>query len=407
MMAEGYAPISQRYGLVCNIPLHQDADGAFWTDPLWEKDLALHLNYCERFTLASPVSTKPVPDGFAKLDTQRITVWPLRANEGWPRTLANIPHTFSRLKAFAESHDIVHTDGAAWPFPSSFYFLPLRGKVPFFWVVVIESLPWLRQANSIKARVFNRLMGKVMARADARIYTHEGFRTHFGRPASEGVINPASWIDEASVISSADLAQRAARPIDQPCRVLLAGRLLEEKGVGLFLEAIRTYPRSAPPLEVTMIGAGAMEGACREAAADPDLPVRATFLDPVPYGAPFLKVIDEADLVVVPSITNEQPRLIYDAAARGVPVLASRTEGNQSILSDDTGFLFDWNDAAALRTRLQELANRGQDLRATGQRVWERLGQQTHAAMHRDRSHYLAQELKKARDSADPSSNAG
>src|SRR5262249_15177636 len=63
----------------------------------------------------------------------------------------------------------------------------------------------------------------------------------------------------------------------------------------------------------------------------------------------FFDFLQRYHAIVVPSLSDEQPRIVFDAAARGVPVLASDTDGlRPHVENDRTGRLIAPGNANAL-----------------------------------------------------------
>src|SRR6188768_1627689 len=81
--AEPHVRVHVPYLNVINIPLHKDANGAWWGDPLWVKDLLLHLDGITDFRLLCPMAVSPEP-GWIPFDASGmkiITVNP--AGKSW------------------------------------------------------------------------------------------------------------------------------------------------------------------------------------------------------------------------------------------------------------------------------------------------------------------------------------
>jgi glycosyltransferase involved in cell wall biosynthesis len=78
-------------------------------------------------------------------------------------------------------------------------------------------------------------------------------------------------------------------------------------------------------LAVHVIG----EGPSRDSviAAERAVSLSLKYLKPVAYGAPFLNLLQCYHGIVMPSLSDEQPRIVFDAAARAVPIIASDTDG--------------------------------------------------------------------------------
>jgi glycosyltransferase involved in cell wall biosynthesis len=160
--------------------------------------------------------------------------------------------------------------------------------------------------------------------------------------------------------------------------------------VAVALEALALARAGAQPVALDVIGDGPLRPAVAEAAARLG-PTRLRLLDPVPYGAPFLSLLRGYHAVLVPSVSDEQPRILFDAAAQAVPVLASDTEGHRGLIEDGiNGWRFTPGDPGALLAALQRAGEAPQVLRELGMkaRVWAE--SRTHDAMHLARARRLA-----------------
>ena len=76
-------------------------------------------------------------------------------------------------------------------------------------------------------------------------------------------------------------------------------------------------------------------------------------LDPIPYGQPFHAFLRGFDAVIVPSLSNEQPRILFDAFSQAVPVIASATGGIREVVESElTGRLVPPDDVTCLAEAL-------------------------------------------------------
>lgn len=109
--------IDTRYTLFNRIPLWRDADGTWRTDPLWAKDILLHLEYLSDFNICCPVITRPESEGspLPGLDDDRI--FALRIDKGWGSVARNFIPNFAHVRRAVEPGGIMHSGGAGWAFP--------------------------------------------------------------------------------------------------------------------------------------------------------------------------------------------------------------------------------------------------------------------------------------------------
>ncbi len=147
-----------------------------------------------------------------------------------------------------------------------------------------------------------------------------------------------------------------ARQPAGPRRIGVIGRIAPEKGQAEFLEAARILHAEAPDCRFVICGAPLFSDAGgyvrRLEALAEGLPVE--FLGWRENTSPVLAGLD---LLVAPSPRiDATPRVIIEAFAAGVPVVAFRAGGIPEVVSDEvTGFLVDPPDARALAARLQGL----------------------------------------------------
>jgi Glycosyltransferase len=132
---------------------------------------------------------------------------------------------------------------------------------------------------------------------------------------------------------------------------LFVGRLIEEKGVDILLEAARM----APSVQVKIVGDGPEEGALKARAAELGL-TNVEFVGPL-WGAELDGLLSKARFTVVPSLWHENfPYVIIQAFAFGKPVIASNRGGIPELVDHGkTGLLYDSVDPAALADAMQSL----------------------------------------------------
>lgn len=402
-----YPNIDEVYTLFSRIPLLIDENEIIYADDLWALDLKEHFAYIRDLRLCCPLrSVKTAPAGWtpiAELSPDRISR--LREDHGWLAVLANlIPNFFATARA-AKHTKIAHGGCAGWPFPLDYYLLFLKPFFGFKWIVVMESSFWLQPFGSrptLRQRVSHRcnlFFSRACLRlADARIFTQAGYRSlMLGDDISRTLINEAVWVNEEDILSEDALTVRM-QDRSGPVRILVPTRLIAEKGIRTILDAIAlaeahlTKSGVFPALIIDVIGAGAMEDEVRAfIAGHRGQAIKLSFLDPVPYGPAFFSLLGAYEAIIVANLTEEQPRIIYDAFSQGLPCIASRTTGVTQIAEDGrTSWLFAPGSAEDLAERLVQAANDRQGLAVMGARALSFVRDYTHRAMHKKRARFLA-----------------
>lgn len=132
----------------------------------------------------------------------------------------------------------------------------------------------------------------------------------------------------------------------RPSRIVYMGRLGEEKGVRVLLEAWRKWGRKCPELDI--IGDGPLRQELQTLSEQAGLGDRVNFLGQLPF-AKAQERLAQARLMVLPSLCFEGfPMVIREAFALGVPVAASNLGSMPCIVNDGkNGVLIEPGNASA------------------------------------------------------------
>jgi glycosyltransferase involved in cell wall biosynthesis len=384
-----------RYLLALNVLCYRDSNGAHGFDPLWQKDLREHLRYLHHVTLASPCALMG-PGEYGGIDSARLHYRDLPQPSSFWHAMVQMPLTLWRLWTATGEAAIVHTSVAGWPIPMGWLATPLakwRGKKL---VIVVESAPWRLFPGGptgwrarLRAAVFERAARWCLRQADLIVVTHDGYCSLVANSKSCHTI-PAAWIDEEAVVSEA-AAQKAweEKPSD-PAELLYAGRLEPGKGVRTLLEVMEILAARRVAVRLTIIGDGSLREECESAAQRCVGTVEIRVQSPIAYGSDFFDLLRRHRALLTPSLSDEQPRIVYDAFSQAVPVIASDTPGlSRSVLDGVTGLLVPAGDAAAWADRLAACAGDLGRCREMGMAALAEARANTHQEMHQRRARLL------------------
>ena len=399
--------IEQSYTLFNRIALVRDAHGTLWFPDLWAKDLCLHLVYLKDMRLCCPIEDGVPPANFVSAATHpelgALKVVPMRVDRGWLSVLKNLVPNFLTVASAVEDSEVLHSGAAGWPFPPSYYLLALRPFKRRLWVFLVESTFWhltKHEKRTLRRAVVSRASGFLVRRcaraADVRIFTSAGYRDFLLPPGERGHVNNATWINREHCASLEEARARwqAALADREHARFIFPARLIPQKGVAVLMDAIRVLNQRGVHVAIDFMGSGELEDSCRAFARQGQGTVTVRFVEPVPYGPEFLAALASYDAVLVPNLSDEQPRIPFDAFSQGVPVIASKTIGVREVVEDgETGFLCATGDAPSLAAMLERHANAREGLRDAGLRGLERVSARTHAAMHLERAAILTEAL--------------
>jgi phosphatidyl-myo-inositol dimannoside synthase len=151
-------------------------------------------------------------------------------------------------------------------------------------------------------------------------------------------------------------------------RFLLATicRLQPKKGIDVLLAALAELRRTRPEAHLVVVGDGPMAGACRLLAARLGLQEHVSFVGAIPHDRvhPYFWAADAFVLASRESVhgrgrvrdVETMGRVLCEANAAGVPVVAARTGGVPSVIEDGrNGLLFEPDDVAGLVAQVRRL----------------------------------------------------
>jgi glycosyltransferase involved in cell wall biosynthesis len=385
------------------LPLYRDRTGQLFADELWHKDLLIHLDYIDQFMIASTCREQDPPRDAKPLPTDKSTfqVVELPAQKSFLHSLRVMPTILARLCGAIRKAGIVHSAIAGWPIPMGWVVTPLALIFRKPVVIVVESAPWRLQhgqAAGWKKRLraaFQEFMSKwVVRNAALVICTQDEYcQSMLGSKHANGFVIPASWIDEQDILPeyvAEDIWQKKLSASDSRLRLLFVGRLVPAKGLPVLLQAMRQLSTEGLPISLDILGEGELKSQCELAASELRDMTAVNLLGTVAYGAPLFELIRRYDAIVVPNISDEQPRIVFDAYSQAVPVLASDTRGLRScVKSGELGLFAAPNDASAFEDLLRYAATHRSELKRLGMHSLTYAHSMTHQEMHRQRAALL------------------
>jgi glycosyltransferase involved in cell wall biosynthesis len=406
-----------RYLLVCPIPYFEDGNGDIWIDELWHHDLMEHLSYLSELRVAATRRSWANQPNLRKIDFPTegsLAFIPLPDPKSRVRALLYLPMTFCVIVRAVSWAEIVHSGVVGWPFPFGLIANPLAVLLGKPLIMVIESSPW-RLGEGTKSSLFRRMQARFVERfarwsirkARLSIFTSTAYRDSLVTSGKgQTMVTPATWINEEDILS-AEAAVEAWKEKSDDRRFIFAGRLTQEKGVLVLLDALSELDRRGVRLKLDLIGEGPLEKQCKQALAALTN-VASQHLPPQPYGKPFFEWIRGYSGVIIPSLSDEQPRIVFDAYSQAVPVVASDTSGHRDCVRHaQTGVLFKVGDASALVEALMRTETDPGQLRDLGLSARAEALEYTHKAMHATRAAELARLCQTARGTSVVQDSAG
>jgi glycosyltransferase involved in cell wall biosynthesis len=185
---------------------------------------------------------------------------------------------------------------------------------------------------TLRAAYFRRLLQQ----ADALVAPSRWMASRMEELTGLGPVEPVPHPVEAPATAPGELAAVDGDGDGRPLVVATLGTVVEHKGLGVVIDALRHAAPALGPVELRVAGAtgnAAFALGAREALEGVD-GVRARFLGP--YAVPDLDwILDGVDAVLVPSLVPESFSLVArEAHVRGVPVVATRLGALEEAVRD-------------------------------------------------------------------------
>ncbi len=408
--------ITTKYVLYNSTPLLLDESGHFLCDPFWAKELKRHIEYISDLTLCCPIIQtdansdmeqlkKTVSYNFGDLTDitdYQLNIAPLAYSKGWLNVFKYFIPNFFKVKNALSPNCVAHSDCAGWPFPLSFYLLPLKLYKKFTWVIVLESTFFLmNKGDAFNLRKFIShhlnliLLPLVLKAADARLFTHQKYKNIFLKNIDKNVyIFQYSMIDDDFFVTEEAIIKRLQNIEQRKVRFLMAGRLVHEKGVQLLLDAIDLLRQKNIEADINIMGSGALEETCRAFAAKPQGSVSMAFIDPIAYGKAFYEYLSTYDFLMLPNLSEEQPRIIFDSFGQGLSVIASDTEGLVATCKhNENAIIFRRGDVSSLADAIESAVNNKKNIINLGLNGLQYAQSRTHQSMHQNRENFLKSQV--------------
>ncbi len=142
--------------------------------------------------------------------------------------------------------------------------------------------------------------------------------------------------------------------ISNPTKLLMIGRIIEEKGVRDFVEASRILKEKGVIVDFTLVGKLDENHSRSISKEEVEEWERSELINYLPHNDNIQDLIAEHEVVVLPSYREGTPRTLLEGAALGRPLLAANVPGCKEVVKDGfNGFLFEVKNPASLVDKLR------------------------------------------------------
>ena len=168
--------------------------------------------------------------------------------------------------------------------------------------------------------------------------------------------------EQVRLIRSSGVNTKRFRPVDQQksdgIRVLLATRLLWDKGIREYVEAARILKRKGKSIDFLLAGAPDSGNPASVSENDVLKWREEGAVTPLGHVENMEHLLSMVDLVALPTYREGTPRILLEAAAMGLPIVATDVPGCREIVSHgENGLLVPPKDSVALAKAIKLLAD--------------------------------------------------
>jgi glycosyltransferase involved in cell wall biosynthesis len=305
-------------------PIHTDGNG-FDTYGPFARYVLEFAKHFDRVTVFAPVTDQPTYFSGYSLAASNITVAPLPFFMTHIQALKNAPEIIRVFRKHCDSLDVINARGTA-PLAYVLWWLTRKRQVPF--IYHFASDPFEILANSPKyhgcfgafARSAYSLEFQIQKTIMRRNYSFTSGQAIYDRlrkvtPNIEPLIT--------SSLTEDDYTQRNDTCETQPFRVLFVGNLRREKGIEFLIDAVKRLRDDQREVELDIVGEGAYRQTLEEQTARLNLEKWIHFRGFAVMGPDLNAFYDSADIFCLPSLSEGSPKVVLEAMAHSLPVVAT------------------------------------------------------------------------------------
>ncbi len=215
------------------------------------------------------------------------------------------------------------------------YLLNLATRVPY--VLEIHHIPGYPKAANLKEWIY-----KVFARLFIKIDSSRAklVRVVNKNQTPDFLIKAGVPEGKIAYISSMYIDLDIFKPMNLPKKydLIFVGRLAENKGINLLLEAVKLSIINLQfPIKCLIVGDGPLETFCKLKIENWKLRDKVLMYGRAKDSSEIARLLNESKILIMPSYNEGGPRVVVEAMACGVPVLATPVGIAPDLLKNGSG----------------------------------------------------------------------
>ena len=151
----------------------------------------------------------------------------------------------------------------------------------------------------------------------------------------------ASWIKYQDIIPLSELTEKIENKKSNKINICFMGTLKYTKNPQAAIETVKILNNRKIPIKLDIFGNGPLKSELLNTIKNYNLSEQINFKEYISYGEKFYKNLRKYDIIIIPNLSGEQPRIIFDAWANGVAIIGSKINSFSIITNYYNGILCD------------------------------------------------------------------
>jgi len=160
-----------------------------------------------------------------------------------------------------------------------------------------------------------------------------------------------------NLMQERDIRERKLVPLPNKIKLLYVGRVSHEKGLFNLIRALNQLVKNEGlDIELTICGTGPELSKLKSLSTEHGLDGKILFNGFVNPGEELNDIYEKHHIFILPSISEGTPKVLLEAMAKGMPIIATRVGGIPDLIHDGiNGILIDENNPIAIKKAIENI----------------------------------------------------
>lgn len=200
--------------------------------------------------------------------------------------------------------------------------------------------------------IHNLIYTKIVRNSRAAFFLSSDLKNRFQK------YNTRSYLAFSSLIQNNNIHIKKIRKSINVVKLLYVGALRHEKGINYLIQCVQCLIHDGFKVKLYICGDGPERDTYQNFVKYGGLDKFIDFLGNVPWGERLFKIYINCDIFILPSLSEGVPRVLLEAMANGLPIVASRVGGISDIIKNmRNGILVPPSSPYALKDAVKILIN--------------------------------------------------